>query len=205
MVTKLTLPRCYHCRLHLAHCLCDQIHAQKTATRVVILTHWGEKRCVTNTGHLAQKCLANCEIRWRGNPDRSAAFLEDLLSAERNAHVLFPSPGAPILNADFKASQQKPVTLIALDGNWGQASHMLRRERVLQRLPKVILPPGPTSEYHLRRNQKSGNVCTFEAIARALGQLESADLQKSLESVFQSFIARSLKMRGKFLEDYQTV
>ena len=201
MVTKLTLPRCRQCRLHLHFCLCDQIVPQNTATRVVILTHWGEKRCVTNTGHLAQKCLINSEIRWRGNPDRSPAFLEDLLSDDSNAHVLFPAPGAQILNPDFKLSHKKPITLVALDGNWGQASHMLRREKVLQKLPKVILPSGPVSEYHLRRNQKTGNVCTFEAIARALGQLESPQLQSVLENVFNTFITRSLKMRGKVLEN----
>ena len=117
MVTQLTLPRCYRCRLHLVHCLCDQIVPHQTVTRVVILTHWGEKRCVTNTGHLAQKCLTNSELRWRGNPDRSPAELEDLLSGETSVYVLFPAANAQILNADFKASLTKPATLVVLDGN----------------------------------------------------------------------------------------
>ncbi len=74
---------------------------------------------------------------------------------------------------------------------------MLRKEPVLQSLPKVILPTGPQSEYALRRNQTAGNVCTFEAVARALGQLEGAAVQTHLETIFRKMISRSLWTRGK--------
>lgn len=196
MVTKLTLPRCYRCRMHIELCFCADLKPQQTNTKIVVLMHWGERRCITNTGHLIPKCLTNAEIRYRGNPDRSVTNLDDLLH-KTNTFVLYPSPSAIVLDENFKNSLTTPATLIALDGNWGQASSMMRRETVFQKLPKVILPTGPKSEYHLRRNQMPGNVCTFEAVARAFGQLESPRVQQEMESIFTKMISRSLWMRGK--------
>ncbi len=196
MVTKLTLPRCYRCRMHVELCFCADLKPQTIATKILVLMHWGERHCITNTGHLIPKCLTNAEIRFRGHPDRSPAQLTDLLETP-NVFVLYPAPTATVLDAQFKNSLTSPATLVALDGNWGQASSMMRREAIFQKIPKVILPQGPKSEYHLRRNQTPGNVCTFEAVARALGQLESPELQTQLESVFNKMISRSLWMRGK--------
>ena len=200
MVTKLTIPRCYRCRMHVELCFCADLIPQHTATQILILMQWGERHCVTNTAHLLPKCLSNSEIRYRGNPDRSPVQIEDLLTRP-NTFVLFPSPSAIVLDEKFKNALTSPATLVALDGNWGQASSMMRREEVFQKLPKVILAPGPKSEYHLRRNQIPGNVCTFEAVARAMGQLESPELQMRLESVFHKMVSRSLWMRGLIRRD----
>lgn len=186
--------------MHLDLCFCEDLKPKHTDTKIVILMHWGEKRCITNTAHLLPKCLTNSEVRYRGNPDRSQVPLHDL-ALKPNTFVLFPTPSASILNAEFKSKLSSPATLIALDGNWGQASQMMRKEPVLQKLPKVMLPSGPASEYHLRRNQITGNVCTFEAVARALGQLEGAQCQTALECIFNKMVSRSLWTRGKIKKE----
>ena len=130
--------------MHVELCFCADLIPQHTATQILILMQWGERHCVTNTAHLLPKCLSNSEIRYRGNPDRSPVQIEDLLTRP-NTFVLFPSPSAIVLDEKFKNALTSPATLVALDGNWGQASSMMRREEVFQKLPKVILAPGPKS------------------------------------------------------------
>lgn len=189
--------RCYQCRMHLDLCFCSHIHPLNLKTKVIVLMHWREFHLITNTGVLAHKVLTNSEIRFRGRPDKNPTELKDLLDPKYNAHVLYPISTAKTLDEKFLEKQTQPLTLIALDGNWGQASRMIKREPVLKHLPKVKLPIGLESNYHLRRNPIAGNVCTFEAIARSLGILESPHVQFQMETVFNKMVSRHLFNRGK--------
>lgn len=196
MSPKTPFSHCYRCRVQLDLCICENFKSVATQTRILVLMHWGELSCISNTGRLIPKLLSNSEIRYRGNPDRSPVQLEDMLNVP-NTFVLYPAHTAKVLDDNFKKQLSTPANLIVIDGNWGQASQMMRKETILQKLPKVILPKGLTSNYHLRRNQIPGNVCTFEAVAKAIGILESKTIQENLEKVFDQFISRSLYMRGK--------
>ena len=112
------------------------------------------------------------------------------------AAVLFPATDAVPLT-EWGARVEPPLTLVALDGSWGQASRMRRRLPMLASLPSVTLPPGPPSAYRLRNIDRTSRVSTLEAIARALGLLEGPEVQAALERVFTMMVERTLWMRGE--------
>ena len=57
--------------------------------------------------------------------------------------------------------------------------------------------PGPPSEYRLRVQRNEHHLCTLEAIARAIGVLESAEAQSNLEKLLRVMVERTLWSRGK--------
>jgi DTW domain-containing protein YfiP len=71
-----------------------------------------------------------------------------------------------------------------------------------QRLPGVAharmvrLPEGPGTEWGIRREDHAQGLSTFEAIARALGIIESPAVQSGLEELFRLMVQRTLQTRG---------
>jgi hypothetical protein len=130
----------------------------------------------------------------KGNPMSE----EGLVPEGTQPLLLYPSEDAVELNAETLPglSQGKPITLIVPDGNWKQASKVGNRIEVLKGVPWVKLPPGPISEYQLRREPNAYSVCTFEAIARALGVIEGVAVQEQLELFFRTVQDRLLYARG---------
>jgi len=72
----------------------------------------------------------------------------------------------------------------------------VRREPALVGIPHVKLPAGPPSEYRLRVQRNETGVCTLEAVARAIGILESKDAQSKLELMLRVMVERTLWSRG---------
>jgi DTW domain-containing protein YfiP len=178
--------------MHLSLCLCALIPRLETRTRLVLYIHRFEERKPTNTGLLAASCLARSEVRFRGGPDDvSVPF-----ACEEGSEplVLFPYEGATPLDR-FRASGA-PVTLVVPDGNWRQASKMYKRVPGLAGLPCVSLPDGPRSDYRLRAEAHDDGLSTLEAIARAIGILESVEVQRALERVQLAMVERTLWARG---------
>jgi DTW domain-containing protein YfiP len=88
------------------------------------------------------------------------------------------------------------VALVVPDGTWKQARKMTKRIAWLGELPRVVVPPGPPSLYGVRRTDKPGALSTMEAVARAYGVLEGAEVQEELERAFRVLVARLLYSRG---------
>lgn len=179
-------------------CLCAGSPLLKLSTRVVIFMHRREHHLVTNTAVLARRLLANSHLVFRGHQSRQVVTRETLSSPEsRKTFILYPAPEAMVLGEQFLKDNPGPLTLICPDGHWGQVRKMIRHEKALEGIPFVKLPDGQKSAYRLRRNIIDGRVCTFEAIARALGVIEGQEVQQEMETVFQKMITRLLWMRGK--------
>ena len=82
-------------------------------------------------------------------------------------------------------------------GPWNtQTTKFVRREPCVKRIPHVRLPSGPLSEYRLRTQRSDQNLCTLEAIAKAIGALESREVQASLETLMRVLVERTLWSRG---------
>jgi DTW domain-containing protein YfiP len=155
--------------------------------------HVAEKNLTSNTARLATHALVNSEIRLRGLPDQRV----ESEGLGENALVLFPSDDAEELTPELVAGLAQPVTLVVPDGTWRQARKAAQREPGLQGLRRVKLPAGgPPSEYRLRVEPNDHSVCTFEAIARALGVLEGPEVQAKLETLFRVSVGRTLWARG---------
>lgn len=188
--------RCERCRLHLERCVCLAIPRYDLATRVVLVMHHREYTKPTATGPLALAALTNSEIRIHGERD-SLLDLSDLAVPERRTLLLYPGDDVPVLTRELVERDSRPVTLVVPDGTWRQASHMGRRLPGLGHAEMVRLPEGPPTEWGVRREHHPGGLATFEAIARALGIIESPAVQRGLEELFRLMVRRTLSASGR--------
>lgn len=190
---------CISCRLPFTLCICAQTPHLDLKTRIIIFMHHKEFRLITNTGVLARRVLKNSDLVFRGYrkaPPVTAAEL-GIAVYPVNTFLLYPSNGAQILDTAFLDRYPGPLTLICPDGHWGQARKIINHEKALKGLPCVKLPDGLVSNYRLRRNPVLGRVCTFEAVAQALGIIEGTHVQKVMEEIFLKMTTRILWTRGK--------
>ena len=177
-------------------CACDIAPHLEIGTRLGLIMHHLESLRTSNTGRLISLAINHSRICIRGLPNQRTDT-EGLIPAGYAGLVLYPSPCSVELTKELVAAFSKPLILIALDGNWNQAAKMVRRESVLETLLKVHLAWGPPSDFRLRTQSDVRRVCTFEAVARALGIIEGPVVQQQLEEFFQVMVERMLKARGK--------
>jgi DTW domain-containing protein len=187
--------RCQRCRMHSHLCICPSIPRYDLATRLVLVMHRREQNKPTATGPLALAALPNSEVRIQGHQDRPLDF-SDLDIPGRRTLILYPGDDVPILDRNFMNRDDRPVTLVVPDGSWRQAARMGKRLPGLAHAEMVRLPEGPQTEWGIRREDHSQGLATFEAIARALGIIESPAVQSGLEELFRLMVQRTLKARG---------
>lgn len=149
------------------------------------MAHHVEAKRSTNTARLACRLLgAELVLRGlRGTPASPGDRPPD------GALVLFPSGRRAIAPADAG----RP--LLVPDGSWAQAKRLARFDPLLAGAEEVALPAGPPSRYLLRREPSPASLSTFEAIARALGVLEGADVEEALLETFDRFVRRAFELR----------
>jgi DTW domain-containing protein YfiP len=187
--------RCPGCEIKKSLCFCAEIPRLALRTRVVILMHTAEEVLTSNTARLAAKAIDGAELRIRGRKDRPMST-EGLVEPGRPSLLLFPSPHAAVLDARYVARLSLPATLLVPDGSWTQVKRFVRRDTAFTGVPHVKLPPGPPSAYRLRAQADPAALCTLEAVARAIGILESPEAQARLESLLRVMVDRTLRSRG---------
>ena len=188
--------RCPRCEIRKPLCFCKWIPKITLQTRVMILMHTFEEPLTTNTAKLTNKALTNSEIQIHGKRDERLSP-DSLQLPGMTSLVLYPSPNAIELTPEFAAALTSPVLLIVPDANWRQTTKFMRREPAIIGIPRVKLSSGPPSEYYLRTQRNETGVCTLEAIARAIGVLESREAQEQLEQVMRIMVERTLWSKGK--------
>lgn len=176
-------------------CICAAIPRLKIRTSVIVLMHHREVKMPTNTGRLAHQCLVGSRLVLRGLKDDPAELGSKGAFAGAPL-LLHPTEDAIPLDASFQARIPPPYTLIVPDGSWRQASKMGSREETLKGILRVKLSTSEPSRYRLRKETKPGGLATIEAIARALGFLESPEVEEALEKIFALMVERTLRSRG---------
>ena len=176
-------------------CICAAIPRLYTRTSVIVFIHHREVKMPTNTGRLAHQCLVGSRLILRGLKDDPDALGADA-SFAGTPLLLHPTEDAIELDGDFQAKIPPPYTLIVPDGSWRQASKMGSREPSLKGIRRVKLGAAAPSRYQLRKETKPGGLATIEAIGRALGFLESAEVERALETIFALMVERTLRSRG---------
>jgi DTW domain-containing protein YfiP len=193
----------------LQHCLCSEVPAVTTRTRVVIVRHHLEIFRASNTGRLAHLALPNSEIidvgggrarvevgagvgareTARPHPDdgeHGGTLGSAKLPALDGAWLLFPAgPETPV------PVEPPPKALVVLDATWSQARRMFRKISALRGLPILRLAEAPMPSARLRESPAPGKVSTIEAIARALRVLEGDASATPLERLFELAVARA--------------
>lgn len=179
--------------MHLKLCICAEIEPLALATRVVVLSHARDLCKPTNTARLVGLTLQGARVLERGRPGAPLES-EGLLDPARRNLLLFPAPDSVPLRREDYAGQA--LTLIVPDGTWRQARKVRARVPGLSELPCVHLQPGPPSRYRLRTQIEERRISTFEAVARALGELEGPEVRAELERIFDLMVERTLWVRG---------
>lgn len=169
-------------------------------TRVALCMHYKEVPKTTATGPLALAALENSELFVHGLR-QSPLDLNPLFDVGRQVLLLYPSEDAVVLDEDFRKLDPRPITLVVPDGSWRQAARAARRIPGLERARRVVLPKERPTEWGLRSEPKDGGLATFEAIARALGLLESRQVQEELEALFRRMVSETFAMRGGVVEE----
>jgi DTW domain-containing protein len=108
--------------------------------------------------------------------------------------VLFPGKGAHLLTREHAATLARPLTLLVPDGSWSQAKKMMRRIPMLCQAHPVSLGASRLNSKCLRRNAHADRMSTFEAIAQALGILESHETEMHLLEFFHKVLDRMVKV-----------
>jgi DTW domain-containing protein YfiP len=181
--------------MHIHLCICGSIPSYTLDTRLVLVMHRREQGKTTATGPLALEVLSNSELRIHGHRDRPLD-LSDLVVPERRTLILYPGDDVPMLSGSFLDRDDRPVTLVVPDGSWRQAAKMGRRLPGLEHAEMVRLPEGPKTRWGIRREHHAHGLATFEAIARALGIIESPDVRSGMEDFFRLMVQRTLDSRG---------
>jgi DTW domain-containing protein len=187
--------RCQHCLMSVSLCICSEIPTIVTQTHVVIVMHHREVKMPTNTGRLAHQCLVGSKLVLRGLKD-SPADVSTLVSTNTTPLLLHPCDDAISLDEHFTAKIPPPYTLIVPDGSWRQASKVGTREEGLRDVQRVMLRMGAPTQYKLRKETKQDGLATLEAIARALGVLDSPEVEAKLTEIFRVMVSRTLRSRG---------
>jgi DTW domain-containing protein YfiP len=128
-------------------------------------------------------------VRLHGLPHQTVSSA-GIDCASPSTLVLYPGRGAHPLTTEYIASLPRPLTLLVPDGNWRQAKNMMRRVPMLSQAHPVRLEGSALDHNSLRRNVSSHRMSTFEAIAQALGILETQATEDCLLDFFRQVLDR---------------
>ena len=191
--------RCGNCRINYHFCVCSDLSATNVRSLVSLVVHVSELKLTSNTAQFVEKILPqNAEIFIRGKVNEPFNA-ESILSRPGRALFLFPDENSVELNQDFKEKFPGPYHLIVPDGSWNQAKRVKKREDKFDAGPTVRLPSGLLGEYKLRKAPQPDWVSTYEAVAYALGALESVECQEHMLKFFRKWVQATLNSRtGNF-------
>lgn len=187
---------CQNCGLHKNLCICEHIPSLTLKTKICLVIHKKELKRTTNTGKLAIKSLVNSEMRIRGDEDRAALDLSDLLVPTYRTYLFYPSDEALELTPELIQQSALPIQLIVPDGNWRQASKVHTRHPELKNIPRVKISSENSSHQHLRAEHSPEGMATLQAIAQALQIIEGPTLVKPLMKLYEAKLKNTLLGRG---------
>ena len=186
-----TVAPCEGCRMHVNFCFCSEIPRIETKTRLTVLIHAKELKRTTNTGRLATLALSNSELLVRGLRDVEIDATK-LVDRSQYEPVLF----FPAEDAEELAPGPRPIHLIVPDGNWRQASKVNTRYPEFAGLRRVKISARNTATHFLRKETTLEGMATLQAIAEALGIIESREVRDQLMAVYNLKLMRTMKARG---------
>lgn len=204
-----TIDPCERCGLHRTICLCALIPKIDLRTRLTLIIHAKEMKRTTNTGRLALHALTNSEMVIRGNrgpidqggktPAPPIDLSKSLLPGYRPL-LFFPCDDSVELTPDFisslAGSAQTQIQLLVPDGNWRQASKVHSRHPEISHVTRVKISTPNMAEKHLRAEHLPEGMSTLEAIARAIGIIESREAEELLLGLYREKLSRTLTARG---------
>lgn len=188
--------QCPSCRLPAWLCVCALAPRVHTRTPLLLVAHVHDLPRASNTVRLLTLAVRGVTVLPHGvfpapaDPGRH-------VPAGATPVVLFPGHGARPLRPEVVASLPSPPALVVPDGNWKQASRMVKRLPLLAAAVKVTLPGLVTPGLAVRRNRERHHMSTYEAVAQALGILEGDEVAVPMLDFYRRATDRMLLVRGK--------
>ncbi|WP_434357810.1 DTW domain-containing protein [Parasalinivibrio latis] len=176
------------------NCLCPRRPALTAESCIVLLMHPREQGKATNTGRLMTETLPACRSEIWSRTEPPQGLLDDIANPGYFPVLLFPAEDAiSVTQAAAQAAtemgeEKREPLFIILDATWQEARKMLRQSPWLAGLPKARLDISAESAYHLRRNQKPGNLCTCEVGIHLLAELGHSGDAAALSAYFFTFL-----------------
>jgi DTW domain-containing protein len=173
-------------------------HAPRLAIRtpIVVIVHRSDMPRTSSTVRLLGLAIRNVAVLPHG-VFPAPADPASLIPGGTTPVVLFPGHGAKPLTPELIASLPSPPALVVPDGNWKQASRMVKRIPLLAGALKVTLPDRAFPGMVVRRNQERHHMSTYEAVTQALGILEGEAVVVPLLDFYRRATDRMLMVRGK--------
>lgn len=184
--------RCPQCRINHKLCFCAQIPKLSNKIELKIVMHYSERWLTSNTAYFANLVLDNSKIIERGNIDQDIPK-EEFTDLDANYIYLFPTSDSKDLS-EFVPNDKRTI-LVVPDGSWSKAKKIHKREDFFHEMPKYHLSNIGTSNYKLRKSPGEDFLCTYEAIAKSFGILESKELEEGMLKFFDIFVSQVLKSR----------
>ena len=192
-------------------CICKTISPISSPITVWILQHPSEVNRAIGTARIVTLSLSNAQL-WVGEGFSEHNELNQLLNDQtQRVAVLFPNDSSVTLNDwqqgnDINQIDERPLTLILLDGTWKKAYKMWLLSHNLHSLPTVALSEIMDGEYRIRKSPKAGGLSTVEACYYALSELDAtADRYQPLLTSFHAMIDFQIQQmpEGIFERNYQ--
>ncbi len=187
---------CPRCGLNRLRCLCSLIPELKLETYLTLVIHAKELKRTTNSGRLAIHAMPNSQMIVRGAKDDAEHSPISILRAGYHPLLFFPADDAIELSEEFVRNLKRPVQLIVPDGNWRQASKVHSRISELASVTRVKISTPNEGQVHLRAEHRPEGMSTLEAIARAIGILESREAEQKLLMLYSEKLIRTILGRG---------
>ena len=182
-------PRCPHCRVIPAYCLCALRPDVSTRAGVCLVMSDIEPLKPTNTGWLIADVVSDTFAFSWARTVVDPALLALLADPQWEPVVVFPAefvePERVVTTAPVSAGK-RPL-FILLDATWPEACKMLRKSPYLDHIPVLTLQSDQLSRYRLRRSRRDNHLCTSEVGALCLamaGEQHAADTLEAYLDVF---------------------
>jgi DTW domain-containing protein len=189
-----TADPCPKCGLHRKLCLCELIPRLVLKTHVTLLVHAKELKRTTNTGTLALHALVNSDMFVRGTMPGAGGRIPNLAGRLLEGYrplLFFTADDAVEMTESFARSLGAPAQLLVPDGNWRQASKVHSRHPELLDVPRVKISTPNLGQLHLRAEHTVEGMATLEAIAKAIGLLESREAETALLALYREKLERT--------------
>ncbi|BFM15268.1 tRNA-uridine aminocarboxypropyltransferase [Maricurvus nonylphenolicus] len=182
--------RCPKCHFREDLCLCVSAPSLESRACFFLLVHSRELNKRSNTGHLIVRCIDKAQYAVWSRVEEPTALMSLLQSNHYQPYVLFPAQRLSTTQTTVveQVAAEKPPLFILLEGTWQEAAKMYRQSPYLQSLPVMSLKPQQTSQYGLRRNQKTEGLATVEIAIELLEQLQEQQQARDLQQYFQQFL-----------------
>ena len=187
---------CPACRQQAWLCVCDYAPRLALRTPVVVIVHRSDMPRTSSTVRLLGLALRDLAVLPHGVFPAPADPIARI-PAGTTPIVLFPGHGARPLTPELVASLPSPPALVVPDGNWRQASRMVKRLPLVAGAVKVALADRVYPGRAVRHNQERHHMSTYEAVAQALGVLEGEAVTAPLLDFYRRATDRLLLVRGK--------